>query len=200
MIFISYFTKNTPYEKVMNTHLLPSLQKWDLKYDIQAVEDLKNWNSNTRYKAKLIKEALIKYKEDVCFLDADATIESYPDLLFNIPKEYDIALHQLDWFLFWRNEIGNKHRELLSGTMIIKYSEKNLKLIDQWILKDENDIHAKEQKNLEELIIDNPNYKIHDLPASYCAIIKRDGSIPKYIGKPIILHHQVSRLYKNFKR
>ncbi|KKL20958.1 hypothetical protein LCGC14_2450270 [marine sediment metagenome] len=199
MIFISYYTENTPYEEVMNTHLLPSLKKWDLRYDIISTRDKGSWQFNTGYKSTFIKEMLLKHKEDVCFIDADGTIEKYPDLLFNIPEEYDIAIHQLDWFLFWRGELDNPHRELLSGTMVIKYKDSALLLIDEWIKQVGIQASIKEQKVLDSMVASNKNYKVYDLPPSYCAILKRDGGLPKYIGEPVVLHHQVSRQLKQRK-
>ncbi len=200
MIFISFYTKNTPYKEVCESYFKPSVEKWGIKHNIYVVKDLLTWNKNTRYKAKIILEALNKYEEDVVFLDSDAEILKYPKLLFNIPKEYDIALHKLDWYLMWREQEGNPQRELLSGTMFIRYSEKNIKLVKQWIQKDEISKETKEQKNFEELVLNNPKYNIYNLPASYCAIIKRDNTVPEYVGEPIILHHQASRQHRYFKR
>lgn len=195
MIFISYYTSGV-YKDVMNNHLLPSLKRWNLQYDIEEVKDFGSWQLNTGFKSKFIKKMLLKHKQNICFLDADATIEQYPDLLFNIPDEYDIAIHLLDWMLFWRNRPGQKQRELLSGTMVIKYKESTLKLLDEWIDRVEIDKNTKEQKVLENIVVNNSRYKVYNLPPSYCAIIKFDGSVPEYIGDPIILHHQVSRQYR----
>lgn len=196
MIFVSYCTSGV-YERVMDDYLLPSINRWNLNHDIVTIKDMGSWNLNTGYKCKFIKDMLLIHEEDICFLDADATIESYPELLFNIPKEYDIAIHLLDWQRFWRNKIGDDQRELLSGTMVIKYSQKTLKLLDEWIRQVEIQKSKKEQKILEEIVLNNSKYRLYDLPASYCAIKKYDGSIPDYIGNPVILHHQVSRVYKN---
>lgn len=195
MIFVSYYTTGV-YEKVMKTHLLPSLQKWNLIYCIKEIKDLGSWQLNTGFKSLFIKEMLIRHKEDICFIDADATIEQYPDLLWNIPNNYDIAIHLLDWMQFWRGKEGEAQRELLSGTMVIKYKESTLKLLDEWIQQVEIDKNTKEQKVLENIVLNNPKYNVYDLPPSYCAIKKFDGSVPKYIGEPIILHHQASRRYK----
>lgn len=200
MIFISFYTDFTPYKEVCESYFKPSVEKWDLKHHIYVVKDRGSWNSNTRYKAKLILKALNKYKEDVVFLDSDAEIVKYPKLLFNIPREYDIALHFLDWMKMWRNQDGHSQRELLSGTMFIRYSEKNIKLVKQWIQKDDISKETKEQKNFEQLVLNNPRYNIYDLPASYCAIKKRDGSISEYVRTPHIIHHQASRKFRYFKR
>jgi len=98
MIIISYATKNTPYEKVINTYLLPGLKKWGLKYDIEYPEDKGSWQANTHLKAEFIKRMILKHKQAVVFLDADATIEKYPNLFFKLEQEkYDISYHELDW-------------------------------------------------------------------------------------------------------
>ncbi len=200
MIFISYYTTGV-YEKVIRNYLIPSLVKWQLQYDIKEIKDHGSWQLNTQQKCIFIKEMLLKYKEDVCFIDADATIEKYPELLFNIPDEYDIALHLLDWQLMWRGIEGQEQRELLSGTMVLKYKESTLKLVNEW-MNQVNDTrkHLKEQKVLENIILGNEVYKLYDLPASYCTIKKFDGSIPEHIPDPVILHHQISRKYKNRRK
>ena len=82
MIFVGYYTRLTPYQIVMSTKLLPSLEKWNLDYDIEGIDDRGNWFANTSYKAEFILNMLNKHKQDVCFLDADATIEKFPELLF----------------------------------------------------------------------------------------------------------------------
>ena len=196
MIFVSYCTAGV-YEKVLREYLLPSLKKWCVEYQIIRINDLGSWQVNTGYKCKLIKKMLVKHNQDICFLDADATIELYPELLFKIPEEYDIAIHMLDWQRFWHNKENQEQYELLSGTMVVKYNKTTLKLLDEWIQQVEIQKTVKEQKVLEKIVLNNPKYNIYNLPVSYCAIKKFDGSIPEYIGKPIIIHHQISRKYKN---
>ena len=125
MIFTSFYTKNTPYEIVIHKYLVPSLIKYDLKHDIVGIDDLGNWNANAGYKPVLIKEMLLKYKEDICFLDADAKILQYPELLFNIPIQYDFAVHFLDWYLF-----GGKDQECLnSNYYLVQYLNNSLHLL-----------------------------------------------------------------------
>lgn len=199
MIFISYYTIGV-YEKVINDLLLPSLKRWGLTYDIVGIKDLGSWQLNTGLKCQVIRDMLLQHKEDICFLDADATIEQYPKLLFHIPDEFDIAIHMLDWQLFWRNKIGESQRELLSGTMVVKYKESTIKLLDEWVVAVKLHKSVKEQKVLEKLLLENKKYKLFDLPPNYCAIKKFDGTIPEYIGKPVILHHQISRKYKNRRK
>ena len=199
MIFISYYTKNTPYESVINEYLLPGLKKFNLQYDIQGVQDMGSWAHNTGYKSKFILEMLLKHKQDVCFIDADGEILKYPELLFNIPNTYNIAIHWLLWDLHWHNIENNEHLELLSGTMVIKYKEKTIELLKKWIKAVEDNIEKKEQKTLQDIIEKNPEYSVYNLPVEYCVVPKHNGTIPKYIGEPIVYHHQASRKYKKRK-
>jgi len=195
LIFISYYTLGN-YEVVMNTHLRPSLEKWNLKHYIKETKDLGNWNDNTSFKATFILNMLNKYKEDVVFLDADAIIHKYPELLFNIPKESDLACHYLDWIKHWRNQTGGNNFHLLSGTMFLRYNEKILDLMKLYIKECEKNPGIWEQKVLELLISENKDINVYKLPASYCAVIKYDGKVPAYIEDPIIVHYQASRKYK----
>ncbi len=196
MIFISYYTPGN-YEKVMNSCLRPCLEAWDLKHYIEEVPDLGDWYKNTSFKSKFVLKCLEKFKEDIIFLDADATIEEFPQLLFEIPKECDIAVHMLDWRLHWKNEKGHSHREFLSGTMFMRYTPEMLEIVKDWGEQCDNVPGIIEQKILGNLIKESTAVNLYELPASYCAIINHSGEIPKYIEKPVILHWQASRKYKN---
>ena len=196
MKFISYFTPGD-YENVMNTHLLPDLKKWKINYYVEKVPDLRNWNANTAFKPTFILNCLNKFKEDLVFLDADATIHSFPQLLFDLPKETDIAVHYLDWYLNWRNQTGGDNFHLLSGTMFIKYNNKMIEIFKQNIEDCKVQPNVWEQKILEKIIESREDLNIYKLPASYCAVATRTGEVPAYIGEAVIFHHQVSRKFKN---
>ena len=199
MIYISYFTKGN-YEKVMETHLHPSLHKWNLPHDIQHIKDRGSWQKNTHFKAQFCKEMLLKHKQSVIFLDSDATIEKFP-MLFNFIDtfDYDIALHYLDWYKFWRKQEGNPKREALSGTLYLNYNEKVLKFLDEWIAL--NKINTQwEQRNMAGILAKwNNKLQIYNLPSSYACIILFNGKLPKHylLEKPVIIHWQVSRKYRN---
>jgi len=194
--FISYYTPGN-YENVMNTYLLPSLKKWKLDYHIEKVIDLQNWNANTSYKPTFILNTMNKFKEDVVFLDADAIIESYPQLLFDLPKETDFGAHWLDWYLNWRNQTGGDNFHLLSGTMFIKYNEKMIKIFEQCIRDCKEAPNVWEQKILERIIEKQVDLNIYKLPASYCVVINMKKEVPNYIKEPVIIHWQKSREFKN---
>jgi len=198
IIYISYYTKSTPYQAVMEKYLLPSLKKFNLCHDIETVEDLGNWQKNTSYKAQFVLQKLLQHKKTVIFIDADATIEQYPSLFTEIPPEYDIAVHYQDWWKQWRNKDCGKRFDLLSGTIMFRYNEKALSLVRKWVERTKTSTKW-EQKVLQEITEQDKEIKIYKLPVEYCTVIMHDGSIPKYIKKEdvVILHHQASRKLKN---
>lgn len=196
MIIVSYYTVSTPYEKVIQDCLLPGLRKFNLQYDIQSIEDEGTWAKNTAYKSKFILDMLLKYKQDVCFLDSDAIITKYPSLLYEIPNEYDIAAHWFDWFLHWRKKAGQDNFHLLSGTMVFKYKPKVIELVKLWREEVLKDLGTWEQKILETIIRERKDIKVYGLPAEYCCVVMQDNSIPFYIKDPVIIHTQASRKYK----
>lgn len=188
MKIVSYFTLNTPYSEIAQTHLIPSLEKWNLSYVVREISSIGNWKANTDYKPKFLLEEL-QYEEEICWVDVDATIEEYPSLLSEIPPEYPIALHYLDW----NKQYGyhDNRKEALSGTMVLRKSA--IPLIEEWIrlCKDFN----WEQKALEQAI-KNLRITPYELPPEYCCVVTRDYKIPTYIPKPVIVHWQASRKYK----
>jgi len=195
MIYISYYTTGI-YKEVANTHLIPSLTRWNLRSDIQELPSLGNWIHNVALKPKFILDMLNKHKEDVTFLDADATIEQNPELLGNIPSEYDIAVHYLDWKTWYGS--GNK-KELLSGTMFLRNNPKVKSLCEEWYSKSKK-CERWEQLVLADILKERSDIKIYELPLSYCYIKSRPGNkSPLVLLNPVILHHQVSRELKRRK-
>ncbi len=200
MIIISYYTSNTPYENVMKDYLEPGLKKWNLIYDIEGVDDLGSWQKNTHYKAKFIKKMLLKHKCSVIFIDADATIEKYPELFQGL-ENYDIAYHELDWTLQWKGISGTK-KHILSGTLYLNYNKKVLTFLDKWI--EENNKNTQwEQRNMQEVLKrEKIKLKVFPLPYEYIVIPRQNGELPPNIKKEdiVIYHHQKSREYKHWKR
>ena len=201
IIYVSYATINTPYVKVIEKYLLPTLQKFNLTYDITYPEHMGSWQKNTQYKATFLKEMLLKHQQPLVFLDADATIEKYPELFDTLfTSDYDIGAHYFDTDYFWRGFVGSPNREILSGTLFLNYNDKILKFIDEWIIENtKQDIL--EQKCMQIVLKRySDTLKIYSLPIQYVAIVKQNQIVPSFITNPVIIHHQVSREYKNWGR
>lgn len=198
---ISYCTRKTPYEQVMQEYLLKSIYKleekgFSLPYTVQYIDSMGSWNKNTAYKAKFILDNLdsIIFDNIVC-VDCDATIESYPQLFNEIPDKYDMACHMLDWESWYCHTPGRK--ELLTGTILFKSNRENVKkLVEEWynIAMKTNEW---EQKVLEKLV-KQYDIKIYDLPLSYCYINSLpNGKEPNVkCDNVVVRHYQSSRTLK----
>jgi hypothetical protein len=196
---ISFYTLNTPYEKVFYEYLWPTIHKFKLDWVTTGYHSENSWNKNTSLKPGFILNSFqTNYNPELnrfVFLDADATIEQYPQLFHEIPEEYDIACHYLDWSTWYPN--GQHKKELLSGTMYLRDSKAVRELVTEW------DKRAKastrwEQNILQELLLERPEIKVYDLPLQYCYIkTLPSGHAPLVqCDNIVITHHQVSRIYK----
>lgn len=190
--FVSYCTTGH-YEQVMKSYLLPSLIKLKLPCYIETIASEKSWEKNTKIKPHFILKCLDMFKSDfIVFVDADAIINQYPKLFYEIDEKYDIGVHNLDWNL----QYGKEGKELLSGTLYFKNNGKVRQIIKDWIKYSIN--YSWEQNALKELLAMNENITMYPLPREYCYIETiPNGNPPKVVIKtPIISHYQEGRIVK----
>ena len=193
MKIVSFYTTENGYKEVYEKNLKPGLIKYNLEYEITAVKNISNWYSGQSFKSSFILDRLSNLKEDLIWIDVDATIEKKPKLLYEIPKEYDIAVFFLDWFKMWRNEEGGKKMELISATMMFRYNEKVLKLVKKWKEECNKNTGLWDQRVLQKLLEEDNTLKVYKLPPEYCAIVLHNNELPKYIKEPVLIQHQASR-------
>lgn len=183
-IIVSYYTIDTPYEQVAHKHLIPSLEKFELKYDVEAVPHLGSWKQNTDYKATFIFRKLQEYKKPIIWLDADAQVMKYPELFQTL--DCDMAVH---YYAGW---------QLASGTMYWNWSHFSQVTTQSWVTWVERYHHQHvEQLCLEMLLkrgVEVQGINMTKLPEEYCYIdsIAVDKSL-----EPVIYHHQSSREFKS---
>lgn len=192
---VSWYTIDTPYKEILDTHLLPTLIKFDLPHKIYPMEASKNWVQNTNLKSLVIEKALEEIDSDILVLDADCKINSYPTLLDEIPMEFDAGFFYLDWMKWYQK--GTAKNELCSGTLFFRNRPKIKKLVLDWKeLTIKNNGKLVDQRFLELALKVNPGIKIFELPVSYCWINSMpDGTEPlaKRPEPVIIEHYQASR-------
>jgi len=185
------------YELEFATHLLPSLQKFNIDYHVEVITSKGSWLKNVAQKPGAVHNAMEKYpNKDMVLLDADSEILSYPELFDNIPKDYDLAFHTLDWNSWYGNSSNVK--EVLSGTMYLRNNEKIKKLVEDWYF-DANNAHIWEQKVLANLLTKRIDLNVYPLPIEYCWIHSLPDGQPPHIKPPddiIIKHFQASRQYR----
>ena len=193
----TFFTVDTPYQQVYYDYLEKSCKKFNIQPWFMITENYHSWYRNVAEKPKAILNMLNENEKDVClvFLDADATIEQHPTLFDEIPEEYDIAYHTLNWNEWYGYKAQRPVMELLTGTMFFRNNNKVKKLCQEWYEK-AIETNTWEQKVLQK-IIKNHNLKIYDLPLEYCYMKSRPRNQEPLVKlDPIILHHQVSRELK----
>lgn len=200
LIFISFYTKDTIYEKAINNYLIPSLQKFDLPYYTWGIENQGTWAKNTINKPLIILEAMRKFKEDICWMDADAIINEYPELLFKLAnddkyKEIDIGVCYLSYEEHYGRPSDKGKFELIDGTIFIRNNDKMKKFITQW-KENSYDKGINHQKVLERMLEKRrADINIYNLPRDYCYIVTTPKGKPpaKPLGRPVISHYQLSR-------
>lgn len=188
IIFVAYYTINTPYQQE-SEKLKESLEKFNLIYDIVGVNDLGTWQANTRYKAKFLQEMLIKHKEkNLVYVDVDAIFNSVP-ILFK-DYSYDIGIRYQDFR--W------KQNECLSGTIFLSNNPKVMRLCKEWEkinVREENNKSNLEQWNLGaaiDLLKPSLQLSVINIPPEYTFIFDSMKKLyPKV--KPVIEHFQASR-------
>lgn len=198
-IVTALITADTPYELLAAQHLIPSLDKLKIPYYIEAMENQHNWLKNVAMKPLVILNAMEKYPNlNIVCLDVDAEVLQFPSLFNSIPEEFDIACHILDWDSWYG--YSDHVKELLTGTILIKNTEKNKELVKEWYVRSTNSIEW-EQKVLQKLIIEK-YIKVFELPVDYCYIKSLPNGQPPLVrvDNPIIIHHQASRKLKRFIR
>lgn len=88
-LFVSYYTKDTPYEALAN-QLRLSLDRLDLPHRIEPIKSLGSWVANTGLKSKFIKKVWNETDGPICWVDADAEVLRAPSFVFGNP--FDVAM------------------------------------------------------------------------------------------------------------
>lgn len=165
--------------------LKETLEQFNLSHKVEQVEDLGNWDLNTKLKATYIQKMLNENPENaIVWLDADARVKQEPVLFETL--ECDIGCHI------------RRGAELLSGTLFFKNSEKTKQLVDHWITINKRKQRIFDQRNLHEAVKrfqKSHSLQLENLPPTYCMF----DLIQKYDkakGEPVIWHRQASRRLK----
>lgn len=193
---IAYFyTADTKYEQVGKEYLESSLQILNLPVQAYKMPNLGNWRKNVAQKPHAVLNALSDLQSDEClvFLDADSRVLKYPELFDQIPENFEIAFHRLNWNLWYGYNQSPANMELLTGTMFLRNTDNVKQLCKLWL--QESMISSEvEQKVLDNLLLENYNVLNYNLPLEYCFIESRPGGLPPLVKcDPVIIHSQASR-------
>lgn len=184
MKLISFYTKNTIYEKEVED-LQNSVRALDIDHYIESREDLGCWEKNCAQKPLFIFECLEKFNEPLLWVDSDGVVFKKPHLEFN---DCDLAL------------FFDSPGRARNSTIFINPTEPAKEFMWLW----HETLLKKNQPPQKQLIPDQPvmneliregkiPLKIGDLPLEYMQIFDRDAV---NFEKTVILHFQASRTAK----
>jgi len=196
----AFYTEETPYEGVIRDYLIPSCEKLGIIPNIVTTRNQGSWLKNVAEKPRAIVTLLqkcCKEREDILlFLDADSTLEAYPTEIADLPDEYELGYHTLNWNQWY----GYNHvpcvKELLTGTMIFRNTANIQALCQEWYeLAKTTPIW--EQKVLAQIISKYSQIKTYHLGIEYCYMTSLpDGREPRVQCQPVVKHYQASRTLK----
>ena len=193
-----FYSEGTEYQNIYQNQLARSCEEYNLELEVMSTPNYHSWYRNVAEKPRVIMEMLdllVSNNTALVFLDADCTITQYPYLFEEIPEEYDIAFHTLNWNEWYGYKNHSATRELLTGTMFFRKRKVVRELCREWYLQATQTMEW-EQKVLEK-VIKNHDVKIFNLPIEYCFMDSRPGNKPPLIKTdPVIVHHQASRKLK----
>lgn len=180
-IFINFFTDDNGYEQYV-CKLIDSLEKFKLPYYIVSINSQGHkWEKICQLKPYLIQNIFKMYpNKNIVWIDADAIIEKKPILFTKINKS--VAAH-----------IIAATKTLCSGTVYFKNNSISKQILKDWILLNNKNENAWDQKTLQQIIIKFYKKELFILPKEYCSIFDREG----YINLDrVISHWQASRKLK----
>lgn len=187
-VVVSFYTAGTGYEAEAE-RLKKSLRPWGLRTDIVGLPNRGSWQANTLVKPRFILDMLEKHQRPVVWIDADATVERFPDFFDGLADRCDMAVH--------RRVYANGRKELLSGTVFFANTEAARNILLAWESACASSPNVWDQRSLEttlQAVHSEAAPVIVDLPPEYCAIF--DG-MPEAGDNPVVLQWQASRRLKN---
>jgi hypothetical protein len=189
ILAVTHCTKGTDYENDI-PDWIEACEQANLDYEVVMTSDTGSWVKNTRQKASAILGCFNAFTHDyILYVDVDGRIISHP-LGLDKFAHCDISTFYI-----------TEREELLSGTILIKRTERALKLLKIWEEACANPgTNQNDQRILaaciEKLVPNELTYGI--LPPEYCHI-----KVPKLMypsmelkSEPVIEHLQHSRIYK----
>jgi len=117
MIVVSYYTD---FYGVSAQKLKESLSKFDLRFDIEHVDDMGSWKLNNRLKPGFINLMMDSHPKDtIVWVDADAVVLSHPKLFDSVG--WDVAA--------WYNKVNSPW----AGTLAFKPNNAARAALGRWM-------------------------------------------------------------------
>ncbi len=191
ILVVGYFTINTPYEEEAKK-TIASCDKFELNYYFAGIENLGDWQKNTRFKAEFMLYVLDEFKDKrLLYIDCDAIIQRVPELFINYTADVAVRFQDFRW----------RENECLSGTIYMENNERTRELCRIW--RDQNNAEGPNAKTMEQWNLGkamdkmkNNGLIVKNLPPEYTFIFDLMKKLYPNIH-PVIIHYQASRRFKN---
>lgn len=184
-VFVSYFTKNSGYEKIV-VSLRHSLWRHSLKSYLRGIPDRGGWIKNCAYKPTFLLEMLDKFPtRPVIWIDADAIVLQPPDSLLG-PVDFDVSLR------FFNN--SRSQTETISSFVYFANNDRVRALLRAWERLGVERPGATDQETLAEALKLVPGLKVSALPPIYNKIFDERGW-PRS-DEPFVVQNQASRNFR----
>ena len=172
MRIISFYTKNTPYEK--------EADEWQDSFKkastaLYVMEPQGSWERNCALKSVVLQRAFEDYNDDLLYVDIDSRLNRPFDPI--VEDKVGLA---------WYDRIDGI-RELLSGTIYIPNNDNGKNLIDLWVRYQAVNPKVWDQKVLQHIVA-TKEIEHFELGKEWISV---DGHI--MVDNPIIHHTQASR-------
>src|SRR5579872_3889653 len=186
-IVVSYFTRNTLYEKDAE-QLQLSCERAGLEYRIEGIDSFGKWHEHVCYKPHFILKMLQELKRPLLWVDADAEIVQKPPL----PPTSDLSLRIFDHFP------PDHPSHLFAATIYCNYNPQTITLIEMWGnlcrkgMEMNPSLEVSDQVFLKQAL-DQMSKQIQftPLPAGFAALFDQDSLS---LEQTYIVQYQASRL------
>lgn len=177
MIFVGYYTRNTPYESEA-AECIKTLDSFGLASDFVGVDPQGTWARNCAMKPAAILGLMRKHNRPVVYLDTDSRVRQPPVLFDSLTC--DIAVHY------------RGGHELLSS--VIYLDPKAIPIVEEWdrecqkFLESGCRDHCLFEQLALQRVLEHSAANVYKLPAGYARIFDD----PR-MGDPVIEQQQASR-------
>jgi hypothetical protein len=184
-LVVSFFTEANGY-KPDAVKMMASCERFGLDYYVLNIKGEGSWLANVRYKPAFMQQMLAQHQgKNLVWIDVDGVVQQYPQLLDDLAgameyKDFIIGVHYF------------RKRELLTNTVFLRNCDQTMQLMAAWINLVKAMPGVWEQKILQLLLSQHPEWKVFLLPAGYSQIF----DLMRYEGKPVIEHFQASRRFR----
>lgn len=198
---VAFYTSDNVYGRVYEERLGTSIKTLpNIDHKVYQVNSRGSWLGNIALKPEILQTALSENEKDILYVDSDAMIQSYPELIDSIPQEYDVAFHTLD-HKTWYNAPGGR-KEVFNGTLFLRNNSKVTAFVKEWLNACITIPRLGEHYHFERLITENKHgLRVFELPLSYAYIASLPSGKPPHVkvDNPVIVHYQASRKYRSIQ-